>query len=149
MGGILINFLEINKMVLCAISKKLSFMSAFKSTRWRFLTNYARVLVYIDRSKQVTVREISDFLGIAEPSVRRIIDQLTHAGYIDKQLVGRVNRYRVMSDLPLKAPEFNNIPVRILIESLNTASESEPSHSTSPPSSLPRHAPRPRLPAAP
>ena len=100
-------------------------MSTIKSTRWRFLTNHARVLVFIDKHEKVTVRVISDSLGIAEPSVRRIISQLMDAGYVSKRLVGRVNLYRVTATLPLKAPEFSKVPVRKLIDSLSIAEEGE------------------------
>jgi len=82
-------------------------------------------LVFIDKHEKVTVRVISDSLGIAEPSIRRIISQLMDAGYVSKRLVGRVNHYRVTATLPMKAPEFDTVPVRRLIDLLRAASEGE------------------------
>jgi DNA-binding Lrp family transcriptional regulator len=92
---------------------------------WRFLTNHARVLSYIDRQDGVTARAISDFLGISEPTVREIISHLVGAGYISKRLEGRVNRYRINAELPMRSREFRNITVSALLDFLGTAQESK------------------------
>ncbi len=70
------------------------------------------------------MREISDALGLAEPSVRRIISQLISAGYVKKQLDRGVNHYSVTTSLPIKCPELNHVSIGALIQALNTAVES-------------------------
>jgi DNA-binding transcriptional ArsR family regulator len=94
-------------------------------TSWRFITNHARILAFIDYRETVTVRQISDSLGLAEPSVRRIISELIDDGYVHKELHGRVNRYFVSKTLPLKAPECGDVTVGELLNTLDTPRKKE------------------------
>src|SRR5688572_7470397 len=87
---------------------------------WRFITNHMRILAFISCHETVTVRQISDSLGLAEPSVRRIISELINDGYVTKELKGRINRYCVSKSLPLKAPEFGDVTVGELLDTLDT-----------------------------
>jgi hypothetical protein len=69
--------------------------------RWKFLTNYASVLVCIAHDPGVLLREISESVGITERAAHRIVGELVDAGYIARERVGRRNRYTIQSDLPL------------------------------------------------
>ena len=71
---------------------------------WSFLTNHARVLLYIAHDPGARLRDISSSLGITERSAHGIITDLTKAGYVVKQKDGRRNRYRIEAHLPLREP---------------------------------------------
>jgi DNA-binding transcriptional ArsR family regulator len=71
---------------------------------WSFLTNHARVLLYIAHDPGARLRDISASLGITERTAHGIITDLAEAGYVVKQRDGRRNRYRIEADLPLREP---------------------------------------------
>jgi len=84
--------------------------------KWTFITNHAAVLTLLDRDEQLTSREIALALGITERSVVRIIKDLETDGYVTKQKEGRVNRYTVNKDLPLRRDDQQEIQVRNLLQ---------------------------------
>jgi len=65
------------------------------TTPWSFLTNHALVLTYIGRHPESTGRQVAQAIGITERAVRKIIDDVETAGYIEREKVGRRNRYRI------------------------------------------------------
>lgn len=71
---------------------------------WSFLTNHARVLLYVARDPGARLRDIAAGLGITERSAHAIVADLAHAGYVVKQRDGRRNRYQIEADLPLAEP---------------------------------------------
>lgn len=68
---------------------------------WGFLTNYALVLMQISHKADSTGLEIATAVGITERATRRILVDLQSAGYIEREKVGRRNRYRVDPLRPL------------------------------------------------
>jgi len=73
-------------------------------TSWGFLTNHARVLLYIAHDPGVRLRDIAARMGITERSAYGIVTDLTEAGYVVKQKDGRRNRYQIQAHLPLPDP---------------------------------------------
>jgi predicted ArsR family transcriptional regulator len=71
---------------------------------WGFLTNHARVLLYIANDPGARLRDIAAGLGITERSAHGIIADLTQAGYVVKYRDGRRNRYQIEAHLPLAEP---------------------------------------------
>jgi DNA-binding transcriptional ArsR family regulator len=71
---------------------------------WTFLSNHAHVLLCIARDSDVTIRALSDQVGITERAVQRILSELQQAGYVHKQRIGRRNYYVVDGDQPLRHP---------------------------------------------
>jgi DNA-binding MarR family transcriptional regulator len=84
--------------------------------KWTFITNHAAVLTLLDREEHLTSREIAIALGITERSVIRIIKDLELAGYIAKRKEGRVNRYTINKDLPLRRDVQQEVQVHELLE---------------------------------
>lgn len=68
---------------------------------WAFLTNHAQVLVCVADEPSMRLRDISERVGITERAAHRIVAELSDAGYITRERVGRRNTYQVHSDLPL------------------------------------------------
>lgn len=69
---------------------------------WTFLTNYGHVLIYIGGHPDSTGLEIAQAVGITERAVRKIVAELQAEGYIEPEKIGRRNRYRINTDLPLR-----------------------------------------------
>ena len=73
-------------------------------TEWGFLTNHARVLLYIAHDPGARLRDIAAGLGITERRAHGIITDLAQAGYVITQKDGRRNRYQVQAHLPVPEP---------------------------------------------
>ena len=68
---------------------------------WSFLTNHARVLVFIARDPGARLRDLAAAVGITERAAYGIVADLTEAGYVVKEKDGRRNRYQIQAHLPL------------------------------------------------
>ncbi len=71
---------------------------------WGFLTNHARVLLYIANDPGARLRDIAAGLGITERRAHGIIADLAAAGYAITQKDGRRNRYQIQAHLPVPEP---------------------------------------------
>jgi DNA-binding MarR family transcriptional regulator len=69
---------------------------------WTLLTYHAFVLLEVHRNPNATVREIAEPLGLTERQTHRILNDLCAAQYVERERVGRRNRYRVHPELPLR-----------------------------------------------
>ena len=69
-----------------------------------FLTNHARVLLFIAHDPGARLRDIAAGLGITERSAHAILTDLAGAGYVIRQKDGRRNRYRIQAHLPVPEP---------------------------------------------
>jgi DNA-binding Lrp family transcriptional regulator len=76
-------------------------MSEEPPRRWAFLTNHAQVLSALADEPSARLRDISERVGITERAAHRIVDELSQAGYVTRQRVGRRNNYVVHRELPL------------------------------------------------
>jgi DNA-binding transcriptional ArsR family regulator len=72
--------------------------------RWTFLTNHSHVLILLARNPSMVLREVAKLVGITERAVQRIIADLEEGGVIERERVGRQNRYRILSERPLRHP---------------------------------------------
>ncbi len=72
--------------------------------RWTFLTNHTHVLVMLDKDEPPVLREVAVQVGITERAVQRIIQDLEEGGFVERERVGRRNRYRVVRDIRLRHP---------------------------------------------
>ena len=69
--------------------------------KWSLWTNHARALVSIARNPETRLRDLASELGITERTAYGIVSQLIEAEYLIKEKMGRRNRYRIQTDLPL------------------------------------------------
>lgn len=93
-------------------------MIAKPATPWSFLTNHALVLTYIGRHPESTGREVAQAVGITERAVRKIVDDLEDASYVEREKVGRRNRYRINPTRPLPYPGERAVTVGELLRLL-------------------------------
>jgi len=69
--------------------------------QWSFLTNHGQALLLIAHDPDIRLRDIATGLAISERRAFGIVDDLTQAGYLVKERVGRRNRYQVQDHLPM------------------------------------------------
>ncbi len=72
---------------------------------WSFLTNYARVLLYVAHDPGGRLRDIAASLDITKRSAFGIITDLVVVGCVVKEKEGRRNRYHIQARLPLPEPD--------------------------------------------
>ncbi len=68
---------------------------------WSFLTNHGLVLAYLSRHSDSTGLAIAQAVGITERAARKIVADLLAESYVELEKVGRRNRYRLNTSLPL------------------------------------------------
>ena len=86
---------------------------------WNFLTNHGLALTYIGRQPECTGLEIAQAIGITERAARNIVADLEGAGYVQREKIGRRNRYQVDTSLPLRRhPAERTVTVGELLELL-------------------------------
>ncbi|HTS82683.1 MAG TPA: MarR family transcriptional regulator [Myxococcaceae bacterium] len=94
---------------------------------WNFLTNHAHVLLCVWEDPEARVRDIAVRVGITERAVQRILQELESEQYLQRERVGRRNRYRVRGDRPLRHPVEDHRPVSALLEVVRTRKASRTS----------------------
>lgn len=85
---------------------------------WTFLSNHAQVLICIAREPEIRLRDIAVDVGITERAVQRIVSDLSDAGYVESERVGRRNRYRVNRDRQMRHPAQTNLDIGELLDLL-------------------------------
>jgi DNA-binding MarR family transcriptional regulator len=71
---------------------------------WTFLTNHAHVLCVLHSDPEKVLREVAIEVGITERAVQRIIQDLEEGGFIERERVGRRNRYHIPKGKSLRHP---------------------------------------------
>lgn len=72
--------------------------------KWTFLTNHTHVLVELRSNPDQVLREVAVNVGITERAVQRIVHELEEAGYLERERIGRRNRYRIPEGRRLRHP---------------------------------------------
>ncbi len=82
---------------------------------WSFLTNHGLALTYSGRYPDSTGLAIAQAVGITERAARKIVADLLAERYIQRDKVGRRNRYRLNTSLHLKHPVERTVTVGDLL----------------------------------
>ena len=90
---------------------------------WTFLTNHGLILIHVGNHPDSTGLEIARAAGITERAARKIVADLQADGYIEREKVGRRNRYRINSTLPLRYLGEHAVTVGELLNLLQRARE--------------------------
>jgi DNA-binding Lrp family transcriptional regulator len=83
-----------------------------------FLTNHGLALLCIAEDPGVRMRDIAAKVHITERATQRIVSELIDAGYLDRERVGRRNRYTVRTDLPVAIPASRDVDLNSLLNVL-------------------------------
>jgi DNA-binding Lrp family transcriptional regulator len=87
-------------------------------SEWTLISRHGLVLVYIAKYPRSTAREIASAIKITERTVRKIIDDLQVAGYIDRQRFRRNNVYIINTFSPLRHKSVRDVKVGDLLKIL-------------------------------
>jgi DNA-binding MarR family transcriptional regulator len=69
---------------------------------WRFLSNHTQVLLCIARDPDIRIRDVAQLVGITERATQRIVADLIKGGYLEREKVGRRNRYHLNTDVKMR-----------------------------------------------
>lgn len=83
-----------------------------------FLTNHGLALLCIAEDPGVRMRDIAAHVEITERAAQRIVAELVEAGYLDRERVGRRNRYTIRRSLPVALPARRDIDLNSLLNVL-------------------------------
>ncbi len=83
-----------------------------------FLTNQGLALLCIAHDPDVRMRDIASDVQITERAAQRIVAELIEAGYLDRQRVGRRNRYTIRANLPISLPAQRDVDLKALLNVL-------------------------------
>lgn len=75
-----------------------------ESRVWTFLSNHTHVLVCIADDPDARLRDIAERVGVTERAVSMIVADLEAGGYVERERVGRRNRYKVLRRGQLRHP---------------------------------------------
>jgi predicted transcriptional regulator len=94
-------------------------MSSERGTKaWHFVTSHTQVLLCIARDPDVRMKEIAETVGITERAAQRIVGDLVESGYLQRERVGRRNRYVIDETMMMRHPSQWNHEVGELLELL-------------------------------
>lgn len=95
------------------------FMSSSENNHsWRFLSNHMQVLLCVARDPDVRFRDLAQMVGITERAAQRIVADLIEAGYVEREKVGRRNRYHLNTDVKMRHAAQANHEIGELLELL-------------------------------
>lgn len=90
--------------------------------RWTFLSNHGHVLVCLARDPQARMRDVALAVGVTERAVQQIVRDLVDQDYVEKEKVGRRNRYRVIRSAHLRHELEAEVSVGELLDLVLAAS---------------------------
>ena len=85
---------------------------------WTFLTNHAQVLLCVARSPDIRLRDVAEHIGITERATQRILADLSDAGYVKVERIGRRNHYTVDREHAMRHSAQLGHQVGALLEAL-------------------------------
>jgi len=85
---------------------------------WTFLTNHAQVLLCLADTPDIRLRDVAERVGITERATQRILADLTEAGYVKRERIGRRNRYTIDRQHAMRHSAQHGYEVNALIAAL-------------------------------
>lgn len=92
-------------------------------SNWTFLTNHLHVIACIHNNSEITVRNLSQLVGITERSTQRIIADLESEGALRSEKQGRNKVYSIDHTFRLRHPLENNHTIGELLNILSVETE--------------------------
>ena len=85
---------------------------------WTFFTNHSHILFLVALNPEISVREMSDKVGITERAVLKILSDLSKDGFISVTKKGRCNTYKIDADKKLRHEIEGNCKVKDIIKTI-------------------------------
>jgi DNA-binding IclR family transcriptional regulator len=91
-------------------------MSTRSETKsWTFVTSHTQVLLCLARDPTVRLRDVAATVGITERAAQRILGDLVEGGYVQRERVGRRNRYAINGALAMRHASQRNLEIGQLL----------------------------------
>ncbi len=88
-------------------------------SNWNFFTNHGHIIILLGRDPGLTLREISQKVGITERATQKIIGDLEKDGFVKISKVGRNNQYKIAGKKKLRHSIERSCSVDSLIGLIN------------------------------
>ena len=75
---------------------------------WAFVTSHGAMLVEVARTTDATVRDLAERAGLTERQAHRVLGDLDNGGNVERERIGRRNRYRVNESAPMRHPSLSS-----------------------------------------
>ena len=75
-----------------------------KQKQWTFLSNHGHAIILLHQNPDLTVREMSQAIGITERALLSILADLQEYGCVTVKKEGRRNRYKVSASVRFRHP---------------------------------------------
>ena len=85
---------------------------------WTFVTSHTQVLLCIARDPEVRLIDVAATVGITERAAQRIVSDLVEAGYVQRERVGRRNRYGINPGAEMRHPSQRGYEIGELLDLL-------------------------------
>jgi predicted ArsR family transcriptional regulator len=89
---------------------------------WTFVTSHTQVLLCLARDRNVRLRDVAATVGITERAAQRILGDLVEGGYVQRERIGRRNRYTINGALAMRHASQRNLEVGQLLALLQAES---------------------------
>ena len=83
-----------------------------------FLTNHGLAMLCIAHDPGIRMRDVAGQLEITERAAQRIVADLIDAGYLERERIGRRNRYTIRTGLQISLPNSRDVDVNALLNVL-------------------------------
>ena len=80
------------------------------------MSNYGHVLVCLATTPDARIRDVAERVGITERAVQQIVSELVEGGYLERERVGRRNRYRLRRDRTFRHPLEQGVSIGDFID---------------------------------
>ena len=85
---------------------------------WAFVTSHGAMLIEVARTPDATVRDLAERARLTERQAHRVLSDLVDGGYVERERVGRRNRYRVNTSAPMRHPSVASHRIGEILEVL-------------------------------
>lgn len=85
---------------------------------WAFVTSHGAMLIEVARTPDATVRDLAERAQLTERQAHRVLGDLVEGGYVERERIGRRNRYRVNEAAPMRHPSFSSHRIGEMLEIL-------------------------------
>jgi DNA-binding MarR family transcriptional regulator len=99
--------------------------STDRDPSWHFLSNHTQALLCIVRDPDIRFRDIAQMVGITERATQRIVADLIQAGYLEREKIGRRNRYHLKTDRKMRHAAQANYEIGELLQLFQPPSTGE------------------------
>lgn len=93
---------------------------------WTLLSNHGHVLVCLSLDPDMRMRDVAERVGVTERAVQLIVRDLTDAGFISTERVGRRNRYTLARSSRFRHPLEEHVRVGDFLDLISTDQTLDP-----------------------